>query len=131
MSLLLAQIPQPAAEEQGDAAANGAAAPGARLAEGDKGGLRLALGGAPRVQLDKKQSLVVMGDAGPLATIPLPCPDLPERVLQSIAAIAVRRECVCGAGIRTARGGQAASAQPGTIALLSLARCWCRRLTSL
>ncbi|GIM06941.1 hypothetical protein Vretimale_11173 [Volvox reticuliferus] len=49
---------------------------------------------APTYRLDKQQSLVVMGQGGvERLEIPLPCPDLPERVLQSIDGV-LRHESV-------------------------------------
>jgi hypothetical protein len=46
--------------------------------------------GGPRHTFDKAQSLVVLGaDGKPDLEIPLPCPDLPEVVLRSIAGINV------------------------------------------
>ncbi|KAG2446804.1 hypothetical protein HYH02_008364 [Chlamydomonas schloesseri] len=50
---------------------------------------------APTYRLDKSQALVVVSGPGPeqRLRIPLPCPDLPERVLQAIDAV-VKHESV-------------------------------------
>ncbi|GIL53163.1 hypothetical protein Vafri_8845 [Volvox africanus] len=52
---------------------------------------------APTYRMDKQQSLVVMEQGGAeRLEIPLPCPDLPERVLQSIDGV-LRHESVTAA----------------------------------
>ncbi|EFJ49271.1 hypothetical protein VOLCADRAFT_90020 [Volvox carteri f. nagariensis] len=52
---------------------------------------------APTFRLDKRQSLVVMAQGGKeRLEVPLPCPDLPERVLQSIDGVQ-RHESVTAA----------------------------------
>ncbi|KAJ9512241.1 hypothetical protein QJQ45_012796 [Haematococcus lacustris] len=72
------RVPVEAADDP-DAAA-------AAAAVGAGGGLQLDLGG-PRYKFDSSQQLVVWGPAGQELALPLPCPDLPERVLQALAAI--------------------------------------------
>lgn len=69
-----------------------AAAAANKLALGTEGGF--ALESQKDYTLDKTASLVVLQGAGqPRLVVPLPCPDLPELVLNVITAIQVCHVC--------------------------------------
>ncbi|KAF5837690.1 hypothetical protein DUNSADRAFT_4055 [Dunaliella salina] len=53
-----------------------------------EGGMQVSLGGGPKYRLEKTKELVVMDpSAGSTLRVPLPCPDLPELLLQAIASL--------------------------------------------
>jgi hypothetical protein len=83
-------VPLSEAEQATRAAAAGAAADGkpSKMALGTEGGF--ALEAQPSYSLDKAASLVVLqGPETQPLVVPLPCPDLPELVLNVVTAIQV------------------------------------------
>jgi hypothetical protein len=88
VTLLLPQVPLTDAEKAERAAA--AANRPSKLALGTEGGF--ALDHQKDYILDKSASLVVLqGPGQPRLEVPLPCPDLPELVINVITGIQVRQ----------------------------------------
>lgn len=56
---------------------------------GTDGAIQLAVGGTQSPPMDKQQSLVVFNEDASRTFVPLPAPELPEIVLQSMAGILV------------------------------------------
>ena len=84
-----------------------------KLAIGGEGGFQV---GGPKYDIEKTRSLVIMPE---IITIPLPCPQLPELVLNAINGIIVRPRFAIATNVPQA----CASLQTGMQACLSRPRC--------